>query len=192
MIKKLLASVCEWGRFRKSFEGAPVMDLPTKPSNLSGQPDGIKSMDELKQALSPNRKPLTFKTEQAKGGIRVALDESVGNAMARRIEELGYKIVCRAGPAELDTVWLKRALDQRALFIVSPDLDIPSLIEKENYPMIWIDFLFASNVNPTIQTQTRDVKRGIWVQYVHDRIQAKLKFFNKEFGGDVYAKGNNP
>lgn len=136
------------------------------------------------------RKPLTFRSEPKTRGIKIALDESVGNAMAKQIEAKGYRIVCRAASAEPDHVWMKRALEKDALFIISPDLDIPSLIEKENYPMIWIDFLFAGNVNPTIGMQTREVKRSLWVQYVHDRIQAKLKFFNQKFG-ETNEKGNN-
>ena len=119
-----------------------------------------------------------------KARIKVAIDESIGAALARKIESRGYEIVCRAGHAETDESWMKRALKANALFVISPDLDIPSMIERENLPMVWIDFLFAGHINPTLSADMpKEQKHAIWATYLSDRIQAKLKFLGKEFGG---------
>lgn len=137
-------------------------------------------------ALKENKEVIEKLAKPKKAApIKIAIDESVGLAMAKRIKAKGYEIVCKAGNAEPDDVWMKRAFANGALFIVSPDLDIPSMIERENLPMVWIDFLFASQVDPLINTRTREVKRDLWAQYVHDRIQAKMKFYRKEFGGCI-------
>ena len=115
--------------------------------------------------------------------IKVAIDESIGTALSRKIAARGYDIVCRAGHAETDESWMKRALEEGALFIISPDLDIPSMIERENLPMVWIDYLFASHVNPKLSSDMpKEQKHLIWATYIHERIQSKLKFLTKEFG----------
>lgn len=127
--------------------------------------------------------PAAIKLEvKKKSKIKVAIDESIGAGLAKKIEGRGYQIVCRAGHAETDESWMKRALQAGALFIISPDLDIPSMIERENLPMVWIDFLFASHVNPKLSADMpKEQKHAIWSQYLHDRIQSKLHFLNKEF-----------
>ena len=80
---------------------------------------------------------------------------------------------------------MKRALKEGALFIISPDLDIPSMIERENLPMVWIDFLFAGHVNPKLSaSMPKEQKHAIWCQYLHDRIQAKIKFITHLVDGD--------
>lgn len=165
MIKKLL-------KLFKKEEMKPFPPLLAKPY----------SKEEMDKA---NAVPvqISAKIRGSNKKIKIAIDESVGVAMAKRIKSKGYEIVCKAGNAEPDDVWMKRALAAGAMFIVSPDLDIPSMIERENYPMVWIDFLFASQLDPDINTRAREVKRDLWAKYVCDRIQAKLKFFYKEFGG---------
>jgi hypothetical protein len=128
--------------------------------------------------------PVVVKPEvkNRKPKIKVAIDESIGSALAKKIEGRGYQIVTRAGHAETDESWMKRALQSGALFVISPDLDIPSMIERENLPMVWIDFLFAGHINPNLKAEMpKEQKHAIWSQYLHDRIQSKLKFLNKEF-----------
>jgi hypothetical protein len=126
---------------------------------------------------------LRAKARPLKKVIKIALDESVGTALGAKIAAKGYQVVCRAGHAETDESWMKRALANGAVFIVSPDLDIPSMIERENLPMVWIDYLFASHINPTLSSSmSKEQKHRIWVQYIHDRIQSKLRFLSKEFG----------
>lgn len=136
---------------------------------------------EVIEGWPSNRLADEIRARATKQKIKVAVDESIGKDMASRIRAFGYEIVCVAGHAEPDNVWMKRAKDKGALFIISPDLDIPSIIERENYPMVWIDFLFAKEVYPTIDQELRDEKRKMWSQYVHDRIQAKTKFLNSVF-----------
>lgn len=140
----------------------------------------IELMHPKVKAYEPMAKQAEPKPKKTK--IKVAIDESIGAALARKIAARGYEIVVRAGHAETDESWMKRALNAEALFIISPDLDIPSMIEREGLPMVWIDFLFAGHVNPTLNAEMpKEQKHAIWCQYLHDRIQYKLRFLNKEF-----------
>jgi hypothetical protein len=106
--------------------------------------------------------------------ICIALDESVGFAKTEQLKRMGYNVVAIARHAEKDVDWLNRAFANGALFVVSPDLDIPNLIERENYPMIWIDYLH-------VPKEAVGVKH--WAQYVDKRIKAKIKFLKNHFGG---------
>lgn len=106
-------------------------------------------------------------------GIKIAIDQSISYHKANGLRALGYEIVCQARDAEPDHSWMRRAYSKGALFVVSPDLDIPNTIEKQNYPMVWIDYLHVPVVGGN-----RD-----WVGYVDKRIKAKIKFLTNEFGG---------
>jgi hypothetical protein len=105
--------------------------------------------------------------------VRIALDESIGFAKTNSLKNMGYDIVAIARHAEKDVDWLNRAFANGALFVVSPDLDIPNLIEKENYPMIWIDYLHIP----------KEKGEKHWAQYVDKRIKFKIKFLKDRFGG---------
>lgn len=113
--------------------------------------------------------------------IKIAVDQSLGLRMMKNLEKHGYEIVCKADVAEADEVWMERAMKNGALFVVSPDLDIPTLIERKNLPMIWIDFLFAGDLIPGLALKEKAYKQKVWAQYAHDRIQAKLKFIESVF-----------
>lgn len=107
--------------------------------------------------------------------IKIALDESIGFKKTDRLRNMGYEVVAIARHAEKDVDWLNRAFANGALFVVSPDLDIPNLIERESYPMIWIDYLHIP-----------DSKGGKdWAQYVQERIKFKIRFLEEQFGGDT-------
>lgn len=113
--------------------------------------------------------------------IKIAVDQSLGTRMMLNLEKHGYDIVVKAGVAEPDEAWIAKAVEAGALFVVSPDLDIPTLIERKNLPMIWIDFLFAGDIVPDLALKPKGYKQKVWAQYAHDRIQAKLKFIDKTF-----------
>jgi len=72
--------------------------------------------------------------------INIALDVCVGRKRRERLEQMGYKIVVIAQPSEADKDWLNRAFAEGAFFVVSADLDIPKLIEREKYPMCWVEY----------------------------------------------------
>jgi len=72
--------------------------------------------------------------------ITIALDVCVGRRRRERLEQMGYKIVVIAQPSEADKDWLNRAFAEGAFFVVSADLDIPKLIEREKYPMCWVEY----------------------------------------------------
>ena len=154
-------------------------------SLLNANPEFMLAVP-IKMRSEPYPVVISQKNRATNQKIKVAIDESIGAALAKKIEARGYQIVTRAGHAETDESWMKRALASEALFIISPDLDIPSMIERENLPMVWIDFLFAGYVNPKLNAEMpKEKKHSIWSQYLHDRIQAKLKFLGKEFGGEL-------
>lgn len=100
--------------------------------------------------------------------IKIALDQSIGVKNIKKLEQYGYTIVCMAKQAEADASWMSRAFNSGAQFIVSSDLDIPSIIEKERYPMVWIDYPHHNKV-----------LRETLAPYVHSKINFKLKLFRK-------------
>jgi hypothetical protein len=98
--------------------------------------------------------------------INIALDQSVGKIRAKELEKLGYNVVCIAEHGESDVDWMNRAFINHALFVVSPDMDIPKLIEKEGYPMVWINY----------PSDVPELKDNL-VQYIHNRINIKRYMF---------------
>lgn len=71
---------------------------------------------------------------------KLALDTAVGQRRVTELIQLGYSIVVIARESETDESWLNRAFVEGAQFAISPDLDVPRLIEQNNYPMIWINY----------------------------------------------------
>lgn len=100
--------------------------------------------------------------------IKIAIDSVLGWKRCDQLEKLGYNIVVIAGEAESDSSWMKRASDAGATFVISNDSDIPRLIERESYPMVWVDF-------PT----DREFDKSRLVIYVHKVIRFKLLMFEK-------------
>lgn len=98
--------------------------------------------------------------------LRIALDTNVGKRRYEEFVELGYTVVVVAQESEPDEDWLQRAFVDGARFIVSNDVDVPKIIEREGYPMCWIKY---PNDNP---------KYKDWlVQYVDQMIRFKLIVF---------------
>lgn len=157
-----------------------------QPQEIDYNPTALNEIRAKATTFAEQQVNIIVPKRKGKRVIKIAIDESIGAALARRLEERGYRIVCRAGHAETDESWMKRALAEGALFVISPDLDIPSMIERENLPMVWIDFLFAGHVNPSLNANmTKDQKHTIWTQYIHDRIYSKMKFMYEEFGKEA-------
>ncbi len=194
MIKRIIQFIeytffndCSWKEYQEGVKATERLDDSYFGKEKASAKDlpKLTPADSIAMTQEINRRiqKLGLGIKPKKKRIKVAVDESVGGALSRKIEAKGYEIVCRAGHAETDESWMKRALAEGALFIISPDLDIPSMIERENLPMVWIDFLFAGYVNPTLNADMpKEQKHAIWTQYIHDRIQAKIKFLGKEFG----------
>ncbi len=101
---------------------------------------------------------------------RLALDTAVGQRRVTELIQLGYVIVAIAKPKESDESWLNRAFAEGAQFAISPDLDIPRLIEQNNYPMIWINY-------PSDKAQFKDDM----VSYIDKSVKTKTQTF-KGFG----------
>lgn len=98
----------------------------------------------------------------------IALDVGIGYRRKRSLEYMGYKIVVVAAESESDDSWVNRAFAAGARFVVSPDLDIPKIIELNRYPMIWINY-------PSNDKNMAD----LLVKYIDDSIGMKLKLFKE-------------
>ena len=99
---------------------------------------------------------------------KIALDCNIGKKRKAELEGLGYTVVVVASDGEKDELWLHRAFSEGARFVVSNDFDIPRTIEREGYPMVWINY-------PSDVPYFKE-----WlVEYIDQMIRFKLKFFAK-------------
>lgn len=112
--------------------------------------------------------------------IRIALDQSIGRRRAIDLVNLGYHVVVVAKPSETDESWVNRAFSEGAQFAISPDLDIPRLIENRKYPMVWINY-------PSDQ----DEFRNDLVKYVDSMVKFKLGVF-RDMVADKTKKESKP
>lgn len=100
--------------------------------------------------------------------LKIAIDTNLGKKRCGELIGLGYDVVTVAQSSEPDIDWVYRAFNSGARFIVSNDLDIPKLIEREGYPMVWINY---PNDNPYFKE---------WlVEYIDQMIRFKLNVFKK-------------
>jgi len=100
--------------------------------------------------------------------IRIALDQSIGAKRKKQLNDLGYEVVVTADHAETDESWMNRAFAAGAVFAVSPDLDIPRIIENQRYPMAWINY----------PLDNQDFKNDL-VKFIHESIQFKVKVYRE-------------
>jgi|ERR1035437_805954 hypothetical protein len=100
--------------------------------------------------------------------IKIALDCNIGKRRKAELEGLGYNVVVVANDAEEDALWLHRAFSNGSRFVISNDLDVPKILEREGYPMVWVNY-------PNDNAYFKD-----WlVQYIDQMIRFKLKTFAK-------------
>src|ERR1035437_474583 len=102
--------------------------------------------------------------------INIAVDQAVSKKRVEKLKELGYNVVCRANHGEADQDWMKRANKLNALFAISPDADIPRLIEIKAYRMGWINW----PQDQVINDRTLDL-----VAYVDRAIRLKMQFYSE-------------
>lgn len=67
--------------------------------------------------------------------MKIALD----NQISPTVKLPGHEIVTWAGDDE-DEVWIKRAVEKGAEVFVSPDLDVPNILDHNKYDGIFIQF----------------------------------------------------
>lgn len=96
----------------------------------------------------------------------IAVDVAIGKKRKKIFESMGYEVVVCARDSETDESWLNRAFAAGAQYIVSPDMDIPRLIENNRYPMVWINF-------PVHEMEMKD----LLTDYVNDSIEHKKRLF---------------
>jgi hypothetical protein len=100
--------------------------------------------------------------------IKIALDCNIGKKRKAELIDLGYDVVVVAEDGEADVLWVHRAFSGGARFVVSNDLDVPKILEREGYPMVWVNY-------PNDNAYFKD-----WlVQYIDQMVRFKLKIFQK-------------
>jgi riboflavin biosynthesis pyrimidine reductase len=71
--------------------------------------------------------------------LKIAVDNQISKDIVKRLIKKGYNIVLRAQD-EPDEQWVEAALDLGANVIVSPDVDIPILLDRLGADDVrWID-----------------------------------------------------
>lgn len=69
----------------------------------------------------------------------IACDNQVSKDFCKRFEKHGFAVVVYAGD-RADEDWVFDAIGAGAEVIVSPDLDIPNMLDKYNVDVDWIDY----------------------------------------------------
>ena len=108
--------------------------------------------------------------------IKIALDQGVGKRKEEKLRQLGYDIVCVANHGEPDDSWMHRAFRNGANFVISPDMDIPKMIEVEKYPMFWVNY----------PSDDVALKKDL-VLYVDKTIKFKMKALYKIINNSQYT-----
>jgi hypothetical protein len=72
------------------------------------------------------------------GEMKIAVDTQISKGVVNRLNNTGYEVVYRAS-TEPDEVWVPAALDRGATVFVSPDLDIPRILDRVGVDYKWID-----------------------------------------------------
>lgn len=62
--------------------------------------------------------------------MKLAVDVQVSNEVIGSLCRAGDEVVCVARMGEEDQSWVSRALDRGAEILISPDLDIPNLLDQ--------------------------------------------------------------
>lgn len=70
--------------------------------------------------------------------IKIAVDIQIGKIASDELERVGYTIVYKARASEPDIEWVHNAVNNGATILISPDLDIPDLLDKNNINAAWI------------------------------------------------------
>lgn len=84
-------------------------------------------------------KGLTTGIHIFKQGTKVAFDENIGNPTIGKYARSGCIVVYVAPHGAEDEVWVEEAWTRGAEVIISRDLDIGNIIDKENYDMKWVE-----------------------------------------------------
>ena len=71
--------------------------------------------------------------------MKLALDVQISKQAQHELRKFGFEIVYRAGAGVDDETWVLNAIGAGANIFVSPDLDIPNLLERLGTEAAWID-----------------------------------------------------
>lgn len=70
--------------------------------------------------------------------VKLAMDIQISNKAIRELDKMGYKVVCRALNSQKDEEWVAFALSKGANVFVSPDMDIPAILDRKEADTTWI------------------------------------------------------
>ena len=71
--------------------------------------------------------------------MNIAVDVGVSEKTIAALQGTGFKVVAQAEQGEDDESWVIRAINNGADIIVSSDLDIPNLLDRYEYPVVWLE-----------------------------------------------------
>lgn len=71
--------------------------------------------------------------------IKLALDNQVSPSKARALKKHGFDVVVFARD-RADEDWVSEAIGKEVDAIVSPDLDVPNLLDAYNSDIVWIEY----------------------------------------------------
>lgn len=67
--------------------------------------------------------------------MKIAIDRQI----SPKINLPGHEIILWAGDED-DEVWIQRAVERGAEIFISPDLDVPNILDANNYEGHWIEY----------------------------------------------------
>lgn len=101
--------------------------------------------------------------------IKIAVDQCVGYRGIKWLKKQGYEVVYAAKHAQPDAEWVSHAFHLDALVIISGDMDIPRIIDTEEYPMIWVSY----------PNDTNEVPSNKFLEHVDRKIRKKLSWIKE-------------
>lgn len=93
--------------------------------------------------------------------IRIAIDNQVSNMAIAQLEKNGFVIVQKAQDLP-DEIWVGEALNKKANFIISPDLDIPNILDRWSVDdCVWVELKQGLKKDRQFSSITRIIERII-------------------------------
>ena len=112
---------------------------------------------------------------------KIAVDVQVSKQAVEWLERSGHKVVVCAKHGQSDRDWVSKACQLGAEFFVSPDYDIPGLLDKLNYhgkwlklpqglvgagQFNWIEKKMAKKLKPKVTQNMRVIEEGSFIYIV--------------------------
>jgi hypothetical protein len=92
---------------------------------------------------------------------KLAIDNQLGHKEYCELKSAGYDIIVEAGD-RADEDWVIEAIDKGVDCIISPDLDIPNMLEREYSDALWIDYTqeYRNSIKKLIKRLDKSLKKS--------------------------------